>query len=388
MKEIKWNLKVVLVVIICLTCLLGGILVETLTQTQEPFNPEVREINANELSSVTIKTQAQKMINQFTSYDCDATENSINFNGEVNVDWGKLKGFDYLSTEDKSKLKKNISASYDFETGIFYVRVKYTDESGEIIEEITESVEPEYDEVNDDVYFYYEGEKYSMTALLETEAMDNCVSGTLVAGSAAVALAGVFLVSVVASDPTIVQSTIIVFEKVVNVIVEKVKAVFGWFARLFTRTKTETTYVPRTKIVYEKTPSVEINGVKYITEYVPPAQLKNKSSSVYYIAFADTTTGKMYLSTQSITEQVAIEIMKKPVAVPCMANSKFQMIVSVFSIYEKKARHIAQVAGGDVTVPDIHSPVRHYHSNKEIEIMTSRDGGKMEKRRPHAFFAI
>lgn len=397
----KSFLKLFLVLLLCASFVCIASYNEIVTCNANDF--AVRTIDTDEIGQLSYSEKAEDLINEFDTYESVCTDTSLSFSGDILLAASSFTGFETLSTGNE-EIKKSYATNYNFETNEFVLKVTYS--SGEqIIDTLEEVVEPIYDEVNDDVYFYYEGNKVSVSELLKTDNVNDCVAivddaiivGGVAISAAAVAaiVAGSLVVSVVAADPTIVTKTITTVKTVVKtvskVVVEKVTSVWRWFKRTVlkkkTVTSTVTSTVTTTSTIAITTPSITVNGTKIKTKELTNAksELKALPANVYYLMFADPGDGKIYLSVSPITAEVAVSIMNIPIIVPRISNKNRDMIASVYTYKRVNAEGVTAIVGFSSRTPkgypENHSPEKgylpHYHSISEVNGQT-----------PHAFFGL
>lgn len=345
--------------------------------------PDIRTIEVNQF---TYEEQGQKMLNKFDEYDIDATETTLNFSGSMTVSLGEIFGFDFLS-DVSGNAKKTFSISYNIETNEFFVEISYRD--GEyLINTIKERGEPIVDEERDDAYMEIDGQRVYFSEAFDINSLDNCIA--LVDDAAVVAVGLVVVAAVllyVVCVPTARTTVITTLQTITTTVVEAVKSFWSWLTSWVTRTTTTT--VVQTTVATVYTPSLVLNNEKVETQEMTKEMIDKLPQGAYFLCFADSSNGKIYMSIVQITQSVAIGIMNTVILVPCIGKPSEQMVASIFSLNETHIFLVMDIVGYSVRTPRWYPEnhgigkgyLWHYHSLSEIKVGSVYYA-------PHAFFGL
>jgi hypothetical protein len=385
---IKKHYKKIICAVLCLILLTGFSITGLFNSNKADFDFSARQIDVEQM---TYGEKVETLINQFNSYEAKNTATTISFDGDMFASVGEILGFDSLSNLEDEVVKK-FATTYDYETNTFYMNVSYY--SGDILLESVEAeVEPMHDEARDDGYIEYEGQRFYFSESFDVDTLNECIAGVddlVVVGVGAVIVCGI-LITMAVTPPSVHQEIIRNITYVVETVVQAVKSFWGWFTRWVTQIFTRTKAVESTTIITTKTPTLQINGSKIETKAITKEAAMALPKTAYYLAFADPTNNLFYVSIVNIQKSIAIAIMAAPMVTPCIANTSYTMVASVYTIYETSAIHIMDQVGYNARTPK-YSPEEekgffHYHSVATIIVKSSKyPNGSPHS--PHMFFNI
>ena len=332
-----------------------------------------RDVDVDNIGTLSYNEKVEELLSSFTSYSATTEDNVAYFEAEQELDLNAISMLSFVSsTEDPVTVK--YKTKLDLENEKFYIVTDYY-QNGELIESQLTETEPVYEEYADDYYIVMpDGSEVSVKDTLATENLNECVALTMTA-TAAYAAVMLLAATVVVCAPTIIQTV----TTVITAVVSWVKSFLSWFRSLFTK---KTTYVTTTTVTTTATPSISIAGTKYQTKTVTKDDVKYLDVNMYFLAFADPTNGKMYISILDIDYNTALMIMMTPILVPCIGNSNKDMIASVLTVNQFLAFELASAAGIAKPTPENHGADYYWHYHSIYEVRT-RQGNYA---RPHVFF--
>ena len=335
-----------------------------------------RDIDVDSIGTLSYNEKVEEILNNFSDYSYNTDDDLVEFVAEQELDAETASKLDFVSSTEHPVIKKFITI-LDAENEKFYITTEYV-QNGQVLNTETIETQPRYDEATDDYFLVMpDGSEASLKELLMQDNLDECIAITATAATASAAIL-LLAATVVVLAPTVVT----VVDVVVQTIVTWFRSIFRWFKRLFSRTTTVVTTTTTTVL----TPSISISGTQVKTKELTKDAVNTLDMTAYYLCFADPTNGKMYISVGKITYDEALMIMSVPILVPCIGNSKKDMVASVFAFSEMYAFNIASAAGIAKPYPEIHGggkPGYYYHYHSAVEVLT-RQG---DLARPHAFFS-
>lgn len=344
----------------------------------DSYNTElkIRDIDFNYNQDSEIRSY--ELLNNFDSYISSFDEDSLNFEGDFLKPKSYYSNYQNLSTINEEDIKTTYITSFNVESETLYLTTKYYQDDI-LINEETISTIPYFDESKNDYFIKVDDNnslsvKESMSANKIDECILNAIAITSIATASTIpgvgwAAAGVlsaaFVVTIVATRPEVKK----VVKTVVNKVITWVKTFWNWFTSLFVK-KEET--ITTTYIEEVITPTAKVNNRTYSTELANDAAIeKRKQKNSYYLAIAD-KDGKMYLSTCSISKEVALTLMYTNItlAVSTLAakKSKIELYndyvsVSVYTFTRELAWDIVKILPS-IETPSITSPhLPHYKGN-------------------------
>ena len=257
----------------------------------------IRDVDVDSIGTLSYEEKVEQLKNFYNKYEIDTTnKNSISFTGYIELSDFDLSGFEFLSTNAETTIKK-YKTDLDLINEKFYIVVQYIQDDKLINEEKYET-SPYYDEYEDDYFIEMpDGSIVSLSQSLQSNNLENCsatlaIVAGLTAAEAAILLATVVVVAV----PVIVQ--------VVTTIISWVRSFWSWFRSLFTKTVTTTV---STSISYSLT--LSYTDAKTKVEAIPYSNTRTFTPNRYYVAIADTHDGLLYVSTVPIDDLAALAIL-------------------------------------------------------------------------------
>lgn len=294
-------------------CILMGLIIMCCFTMANALNSNVSlsdmSTRAIDVSQLTYGEKINVLLDEFNDYETTNTETTISFQGEMYASIGEILGFDSLSNQEETVVKK-FNTSYDYGTNSFYMNISYSS-GDDLLETVSTSVEPQYDEERDDGYIEYEGERFYFSESFDSNGLNECIAGVddaIVVGVGAVIVCGI-LITMAVTPPSVHQEIIKSLTYVTQTIVEAVKSFWGWFTKWVTKVFTRTTAVETTTVVEIKTPTLELDKEKIETKEMSKEDRLRLPKTSYYLAFADPSNNKMYISTVNISSTQAKAIM-------------------------------------------------------------------------------
>lgn len=354
---------------------------------------KIREINVNELGTLSYEEKVKKILEPFNSYNGTINDNELEFEATIETENLENNTLNLKNVNSNEKITKKFKTRLDIENERFFIITQYIQDKKIVYKEEFETI-PQYDVDSDDYIIEMpDGELISMRSQLEKDSFNECLATEMAVGAvskaAADAVIGAAAANPVGAVVVLLAATIIVcsptirttISTIVTQVVSWVRSFFRWFKSLF---KKVTTYVTSQVITQTLSPAISIDNVKYETKELTKDIVLTLSLVSYYLCFADPTNGKMYISILPIDYNIALTIMSCPILVPCIGNSNKEMVASIFSVNQIFAYEVTVNAGIYNIVPENHGVSKgyywHYHSIYEVPTKQ----GTMA--RPHAFF--
>lgn len=301
-----------------------------------------RNIDVNEIGTLSYEEKAQQLLNTFDEYSISNDENTISFEGSVDISSFDFSGIQHLSTTADSTIKK-YKTYLDINNEKFYIITEYIQDDVVVYSEKVETT-PYYDEYEDDYYISMpDGTNVSLSENLSTENFNQCSVTLAALGIALTAKEVAILLSaiVIIAAPVIVE----VVNVVVTTIVYWVRSFWGWFRSLFTkRTTTSTTTTITTTLSYTLTLSYSDTQTK--VEAKPFDKTMKFEIDKYYVAVADTDDGLLYVSPDPISNISALAILTTSSFVKSAhKGSNKSFVISLYTPTNDAACLIATEAG-------------------------------------------
>ena len=339
----------------------------------------------------TREEQLVSMLDSFDYYNFEKNNNHFEFDSEKLVNFDNGNNYEYLSDVESGVLKQKISTDYNLEQNVFTVKISYYD-GDNIVSETTKETVPVYDEEKDDAYVIVNGDKYYFSETFDIDEFEQCVAlvdDAVIIGGAVIVGAVALTLCAASSSVNYDVVTQVTYE--VQTFFESVKSAicsfFSWFVRWIKVAVTRVVEKIVTVVTKIVTPAITVNNERVETKEISVSDIKNKEKNKYYLVFADTTNGKMYIS-NAIKKEIAIAILCFPIVVKCIGNSSVEMMASTYTVMRDDAYDIAYSAGINPRTPygnpDYEHGFYHYHSIATAMVKTKN--GSYETRSPHSFF--
>lgn len=344
---------------------------------------DTRNIDVNEIGTLSYEEKAQQLLNTFDEYSILNDENTISFEGYVDISSFDFSGIQYLSTTADTTIKK-YKTDLDIDNEKFYIITEYIQDDVVVYSEKVETT-PYYDEYEDDYYISMpDGTNVSLSENLSTENFNECSVTLAALGIALTAKEVAVLLSavVVVAAPVIVE----VVNVVVTTIVSWVRSFWSWFRSLFTKkTTTVVSTTVTTTISYTLTLSYSDTQTK--VEAKPFDKTHHYEPSKYYFAIADTTDGLLYVSQVPIDNLYALSILTTSTYIKSAhkndldknGNQK-EFVVSLYTPAKIDALYIATEAG---TI--LGSPGAIHHDAPKLGYFNHYHPG-LKYSHPHVFY--
>jgi hypothetical protein len=240
------------------------------------------------------------------------------FDSEKLVSLNSENNYEYLSDTQSSALQQKISTDYDLQQNVFTVTISYYD-GDKLVSYSTEETVPVYDEEKDDAYVIVDENKYYFSDTFDVTEFEQCVAlvdDAVIIGGAVIVGAVALTICAATSSVNYDVVTQITYE--VQTFFESVKSAirsfFSWFTRWIKVAVTKVVQKVVTTITKVVTPAISVNNERIETKEASISELKNKEKNKYFLVFADTTNGKIYLSSE-IKKEIAIAILCVPAIV-------------------------------------------------------------------------
>ena len=296
-----------------------------------------RNINVNEMGTLSYEEKSQQLLNTFDEYSISNDENTISFEGFVDISSFDFSGIQYLSTTADTTIKK-YKTDLDVDNEKFYIITEYIQDDVVVYSEKVETT-PYYDEYEDDYYISMpDGTNISISESLSIENFNECSVTLAALGIALTAKEAAVLLSavVVVAAPVIVE----VVNVVVTTVVTWVRSFWSWFRSLFTKTTTVTTTTVTTTLSY----TISISNTK--VDAKPYDKTMNFEIDQYYVAVADTDDGLLYVSSKPISNISALAILTTSSYVKSAhKGSNKSFVISLYTPTDTAASLIATEAG-------------------------------------------
>lgn len=352
-KGLNFVLSVLVFILAVSAALFGGVRAK---QTLE-VESAIRTIDADEIETLAYKENLQKLVDQFEDIETVKTDSNLTFEAKV-----KEKAVDA-----ENEYTKKIFTDYDLEQNIFTYTEKYYDENDEFVFEHEMKVTPQYDEEIDEVYFIDENnQKILIRDVLEVDGVNECVAVTAAVGgvSAAAAgavIAGALIVSIIACDPTIIETTITTVKTVVTWVQQAVRSILRWFIRIFTWVWTAVyTTIVSTTVVRTITPTTVWQGVKFETREFSRDRVKEGR---YYLALVESNK-TVYISTVDVSFDTAVAVLAAAQLQYSAFQEDFVITLSIYTYNSVDADKAAKTAGGGFSTAHLSPKIgefKHYH---------------------------
>lgn len=215
-----------------------------------------------EVEQVNYKQSAQNILDMFSEPNYGMDGYNASFNGSLKFDT-KNYGIDFLAS-GADELVVKYSTRYDLKSNLFYVITSFY-ASGVLVQQTEAIYVPQYDTLNDDVYFDIEDSRVSIKEILG-EVKEDCLVWFIPAICGVVAALFVAVAVPVVTNPSFYQPVADGINAVAN-------SVWGWFTGLF---KSEVTTVDK----YVVLTSAQLDEVKR-------GPTNNKVYQIAYINKAD-----------------------------------------------------------------------------------------------------
>ena len=320
-----------------------------------------RNIDVNEMSILSYEEKAQQLLNTFDEYSISNDENTVSFEGLVDISSFDFSGIQYLSTTADTTVKK-YKTDLDVANEKFYIITEYIQDDVVVYSEKVETT-PYYDKYEDDYYISMpDGTNISISENISAENFNQCSVTLAALGIALTAKEAAVLLSavVIVAAPVIVE----VVNVVVTTIVTWVRSFWSWFRSLFTKT---TTTVTTTTITTTLSYTISISNTK--VDAKPYDKTKKYEIGQYYVAVADTDDGLLYVSPDPISNISALAILTTSSFVKSAhKGSNKSFVISLYTPTNDVACLIATEAGTLIGSPGaVHHDAKkvgyfkHYH---------------------------
>lgn len=291
-------------------------------------------------TGMTYEEKVEQLLGQFDDYQTDIDGDVLAFCGSVQTSYSASK-IEYLSATDDD-ITKDYSASFDTETGIVTLTISYIDDENVIKADSYETV-PYYVEEDNDYYIDFNNEVFSIGNMLMSGKINECIAivdDVAVLGTCAVLLAGAYLLTVIANDPTYQMAVNDVITQVTEAVTTVVKSIISWFKSIVQTvvryvTKTVVTTIKTVKTIY----NVTVASVDFTLEEATAE--KYKDNGKYYLALADTVDGNVYMSNLEINKDFASAVLSTGALVPLATKSSIRVYLSTYTFRQTDARDIA-----------------------------------------------
>lgn len=339
-----------------------------------------REIDVESIGRLSYEEKTKQLLSDFDVYSYDFNDNTLSFDGEFTKSINYFNEFDFLSTNSDDEITQKYSTRLNLEEEKFILIISYI-QNNELIEKIEHETTPIFDSEKNDYFIKLDnGKLLSVSETMDNSNLNNCIA---LVDDAAILLTAALAITVVAAAPYIVN----VVTTVVTQVISWVRSFFWWLRSLFV------TNVVTTVVTQVASPSITIANTTYRTESKTEEDMRRLNSKRYYVAFADPTNGKMYLSISNISEAAAVAILNTPIVVPCIGDTNRSMIASTYTFMEANALKIASIVGLNVRTP-AGSPEKHgsigyfWHYHTISSASTLGKGGVEQISNPHSFFGL
>ncbi len=241
--------SIALVFTICLTFFLPCF-------ADSSHNLATRNVNVNEIGSISYEEKVEQLLSNFDEYNITSTESALSLEGIVDISNFDFSGFQYLSTNAKTTIKK-YKTDLDLENEKFYIITEYIQDDIIVHTETVETT-PYYDDYEDDYYIAMpDGSNVSLSDSLKTSNFNECVVALTVLGVALTATEVAILLAAVAiiAAPVIVESVSVV----VTAVTTWVRNFRNWFRSIWSK---KTTRVKTTTTTTTLSYNISISGTK------------------------------------------------------------------------------------------------------------------------------
>jgi len=336
------------------------ILINTNNKTTINNNLAIRNVDVNEIGTLSYEEKIQEFLNEFDMYEYNYTDTTIEFNGVLTRDISSFYGYEFLNTINESPITRSYNTKVNCETGAVTLIIT-SKQNEQIIEQIEEEVTPIYDETLDDyIITLDDGSKISVLDSLASENLNPCIAGV----DDAILLTGAAVVLVVVVLAPQIEKSV---TTVVNTVVTWVKSFWSWLRSKWTKkTTTTTTTITTETMVY----TIAINNITYkLKEYDRVLkEYDNKrffDNQLFYLAIGDTQDKHMYISTVHVPYEVALNVLSAPTPIlvdsahPQKPNKPVeQFVLSIYTHNQQMAHDLASAAGAKLGFPGC----THHHT--------------------------
>lgn len=320
--------------------------------------------------------KAQQLLNTFDEYSISNDENTISFEGFVDISSLDFSGIQHLSTTADNTIKK-YKTDLDINNEKFYIITEYIQDDVVVYSEKVETT-PYYDEYEDDYYISMpNGTNVSLSENLSTENFNECSVILAALGIALTAKEAAILLSavVIVAAPAIVE----VVNFVVTTVVSWVGSFWNWFKSLW-QVKTTTVATTTVALSYD----IAISDTKVKAK--PFDKTIKFDLHKFYVAIADTDDGLLYVSTVPIDGIKALAILTTSTFVNSAhkgSNKSF-----VVSLYTPDASGVDAYLIATEAGAILGSPGAIYHDAKKIGYFKHYHPGirYTDLSHPHVFY--
>ena len=278
-------------------------------------NENIRTVNTDELLNTSLGDAMEEFLNQFDEYECIVDEGQ----GQILVRETK-----YL--DDITEVYETYINYLDSEITEFNITIN-TCCNNEIIQEESYIAQLCYNEEDDEFYIDFEGELISISEIIETDVLENCIA---IVDDLAVAIAVLAVASVIICYPYIET----VVTTVVTTVINWVRSFWRWLRGVFV-TKTVTTTIVTTVTYYQ----VNVFSRDFELEKVENADEAPRDADFYYLAVV--IGPDVYISLEKITESEAVAVLATDTDVS-IDGTEFQL--TTYTQAETDAQNIAMQA--------------------------------------------
>lgn len=316
----------------------------------------IRTINTNELLNTSIEDEMEEFLNQFDEYECIINEAQ----GEILVRKTKYLG-------DITEIyETNINYFNDEITEFNIVINTYYDE---LLTQDAYIAQLYYNEEEDEFYIIFDGELISISEIIDTDILENCIA---IADDLTVAIAALSVASVIICYPYI--ETMVT--TVVTSVISWVKSFWGWLRGVFF-TKIITTTIVTTVTYYQ----INVFSRTFELEKVENSNQPPREPGLYYLAVV--VGPDVYISLDTITESEAVAVLATTTYVS-IDDMLFQL-----NTYTEDETDAANIAMQAATCNNYTSITRHgYHGGSRAGVYFKHyhPGPTRASGLPHSFF--
>ena len=247
------------------------------------INENIRTINTDKIYNTSVEDEIEAFLSQFDEYEYTLGEDP----GQIIVRETKYAA-------DVTEIYETYINYLDEEATEFTIVIN-SYYNNEIIEDERYIVQPYYDEEMDEFYIDFEDELISVSEILDTDFLENCIA---IPGELAVAVAVLAVAAVIICYPYI--QTIVT--TIVTTVVTRIMSFFRWLKNIFV-TKTVTRTMITTVVNYQ----VNVFSRDFVLEKIESDNEPPRSEGTYHLSVVIGL--EVYISIEEITESEAVAVL-------------------------------------------------------------------------------
>ncbi len=319
-----------------------------------------------------IKTISNDYIEDFSNSTYKNDDNIISFEGVIDSKKISLSETIKLNSNLNNRLvSKEIEASYDLDLNVYRVKIVSKDEIGNELEVFEGEFEPIFAQNENgitEIYIEFEEKLIPLSIFYSKNTSDLIPTGTIFNDDNAFSditstSGGGMLLLAVVILPYVIDTSIEVLNETTSILTE----IFEWFKTVVTSTVNDN-YVSE---VISTSYRVNLESVDYDFYVLTRSKVSSVPLEEIFIAIADPTTGLMWISYLSITEELGTSILFSENLISSLDGSRDNLCVSTYAPNSITAHRLAINAGGGAVAfgPEVHgrgSAGYYYHYHPRI----------------------